>query len=132
MPFVADPNAGWNSGARSLKTCAGDCHATFSIPNNVAGVCVGLSVLDSGTDFRAIQHAILCQGTTGGPRAYVYESGALKYSAGVYASADIFTIRRNGTVVTYLKNGVAFYTSLVPSTQPVCIDTSLYAAGDSV
>jgi hypothetical protein len=133
MPYIATPNAGWNAGARSLKTCVGDCQAEFSVPNSVAGVCIGLATTDSGADFREIQYGLLFQGTAGGPRVYVYESGVQKFSGGVYASDDRFCIRRTGSIVKYLKNGVVIYTSLVPSNgQPVMLDTSLYAAGDSV
>lgn len=132
MPYTIDRNLGWNSGARSRKVCFGDCQLRFSIPVGNTGACVGINTSDKNADFREITHALLFQATTSGPRVFVYESGVEKFSAGEYESADIFTIRRNGTTIRYYKNSELLYTSAVSSTGGVFVDTSLYAGGDSV
>ncbi len=132
MPYTLSRNEGWNAGARSKKICAADCQLQFSVPESNTGLCIGLNTTDTTVSFREIKHGLFLTLTAGGPQAYVYESGVQKFSAGPYVTADRFTIRRNGTVVKYLKNNELFYTSDVPSVGPVFVDTSLYAAGDRV
>lgn len=132
MPFIVNRNEGWNAGARSRKVCSGDCQLRFSSPDTNAGLCIGFNNTDSSASFREITHAFLLQRGAGIGNIFIYESGVRKYVGGQYVSTDVFTIRRNGTVVTYLKNDVLLYTSVVPSSGPIVVDTSLYAGGDSV
>ena len=132
MPYTIDRNLGWNSGARSQKVSFGDCQLRFSSPSSNAGLCIGFNTEDRDANFREIRHALFFQTTTSGPRAFVYESGAEKYSAGAYESDDIFTIRRTDGVVRYFKNDTLLYTSLTASSGAVFVDSSLYAGGDSV
>lgn len=132
MPFTVSNNEGWNAGARSKKVCDGDFQLQFSLPSTNAGVCIGLNNSDRDVNYREIKHALMFQrnGAQGG--VSVYESGTRKAVLGTYETTDRFTIRRNGTVITYLKNDVVIYTSAVPSVGAMFVDTSLYAAGDRV
>lgn len=132
MPYVVVPNNAWNAGARSRKMCTGDCQLQFSISTDVVGVCVGLSTQDVGATLNEIPFALLFQKAAGIPTVFVYESGVQKSTVGPYTRTDLFTIRRNGTVIKYLKNNTVVYTSAVASTGTLFVDTSLYASGDKV
>jgi hypothetical protein len=132
MPYVADLNLGWNAGARSLKVCFGDCQLRFSAPASNAGLCIGFNTSDRDAGFREIRYAFFLQNTTSGPKVFVYESGAQVHAGETYETTDIFTIRRNGTQVTYYQNDTLLYTSATPITGGLFVDSSLYAGGDSV
>lgn len=132
MSYKVNFNYGWNAGARSRKVCFGDCQVNFSVPTTNSGAVVGFNNADNGPTFTEILYAFFLQKTPGGPVVYIYESGVEKYIGGAYADADIFTIRRNGTIISYLQNGTLLYTSATPSTGALFVDTSLYAGGDRV
>jgi hypothetical protein len=58
---------------------------------------------------------------------YIYENTHNRAIAGRrYGANDLFEVRVVGTVVTYLQNGVVFYTSSKTPTFPLVVDTSLY------
>jgi hypothetical protein len=132
MPYTISNNEGWNAGARSKKVCDGDFQLQFSLAASTAGACIGLNNSDTDASFREIKHAFMFQRNAGQGNVFVYESGVRKAILGTFVNADRFTIRRNGSVITYLKNDTILYTSAVPSIGPMFVDTSLYAAGDSI
>ena len=114
--LVVSPNLGWNSGGRSIQRWSGDCQTTFSVPSTVQGVVCGLNDVDKTTDYREIKYALYFSKINGVATAQIYESGIQKTSGVSYATTDIFTVRRVGTVVTYLQNSTLLYTSTTPST----------------
>jgi hypothetical protein len=60
--------------------------------------------------------------------AEVRESGVYK-SDRTFVSGDRFEVRLSGGVVSYLKNGTAFYTSSRSVSYPMLVDASLSTAG---
>lgn len=121
-------NLGWNSGARSVKTVAGDAIAHFSIPAGVLGVIIGLKPGAHTVGFTALPHAFYFAKDI----YRIYEAGALKFTGGLFATSDAFSIRRIAGVVSYIKNNVEVYTSATPSTGPAVLSCTLYGGGDTV
>jgi hypothetical protein len=76
-----------------------------------------------------LDYGIQCHQTHVG----VYENGAYKgtYLSGSYNMADdMLEVRVTGTTVTYLRNGVVFYSSATAPTFPLHVDTVLVNNGD--
>ena len=124
-----DPNIGWNAGARSLQSALGDCTASFSVPQSVIGVIVGLTNITDifAGEYRHVRYSL------------VFNSGqlrvvdnALLFGVGTYTDTDIFTISRNGEDIFYAKNGNVFYKATTPNSDELTLDAILYAGGDSV
>ena len=63
----------------------------------------------------------------------VYENGSAKSpSSSVTADTDVFSIERQGTTITYSKNGTVFYTSLTASSAvDYYIDSSMHDYGSN-
>src|SRR5262245_20900898 len=59
----------------------------------------------------------------------VYEKGVLRGSFGAYAAGDKLRIAVTGGVVCYYRNGTLLYSSTVPPTYPLIVDTSLFNTG---
>jgi hypothetical protein len=123
-----DFNIGWNSGAVSKQVLSGDCDFTLSVAPSSVGIVAGLNSGNEGTSYREIDHGLYF--SRGG--AIVYEAGSAKTAAFAFTATDNFTVRRSGSVVTYLKNADVLYTSAKPSVGPVFADASLYMGGDTI
>lgn len=125
-----DPNKGWNSSARSIASILGDGTATFSSRIDTTGAVVGLNELyDSlGSNYFEISYGILFT-----KRSYsIVEQGTAKTGKTLFNVTDEFSISRVNDDIFYLKNGVVFYKSLIPSTDELLLDCSLYMAGDVI
>lgn len=125
---ATDLNLGWNAGARSVKTVTGDAIANFSVPVGVLGVIIGLKPGGHRIGFSEIPHALYFAKDI----YRVYELGILKFSGGLFATSDAFSIRRVAGVVSYIKNNVVVYTSAAPSTGAAVLSCTLYGGGDTV
>jgi hypothetical protein len=106
-------NAGWNESyaSSSINSLGADVNNFqlsfgFTVPN--PRFMMGLnSFPNTNSSYNDIDFAIYFdQGTI-----RVYESGNNRGAFGTLSSTDTFQIRKEGTVISYLKNGVAFYTS---------------------
>ena len=130
MPWIrhTESQSGWNTGARSIAVMTGDGEFTFSVGQSVGIVC-GLNYDDASAHYREIKHGFFISERS----ARVIESGGT-YSATKtnFAYGAVFKIKRVGWVVTYFIDDVIVYTSTIASTEPVFLDCSLYADGDSV
>ena len=125
---AVDYNLGWNAGATSKTTQLSDCVYTFSVLSSSIGVVTGLNTSNAGVGYIEIQHGVyFAKGF-----ATVYESGTQAGSSVPFASADVFTIKRVGNLVTYARNGTTFYISTVGSFGSVFADASIYAGGDVI
>jgi len=125
-----NPNKGWNSSARSIASISGDGTATFSSRIDTTGAVIGLNELyDSlGSDYFEISYGIFFK-----KGAYaIVEQGTLKTGWNYFNVADVFSISRVNDDIFYLKNGVVFYKSFIPSTDELLLDCSLYTAGDVI
>jgi hypothetical protein len=124
----SDPNPGWNSGARSIKSIAGDGYFEFKVPATLTGVIVGFASSDPDGGFENIQHAYY----VGHGGVAIYESGIPIGSFGAAGDGTTFRITRDTGIVTYSVNDTDVHTSSTPSNGEVFVDASLYVAGDSI
>jgi subtilisin family serine protease/subtilisin-like proprotein convertase family protein len=122
---------GWGgSGAISTRSIASG-YAAFeftALETNTRRM-AGLGNGDSHQSFNDIEWGILLveDGTV-----WVYESGASRGQRTTYASGDRFRVEANSGFVRYFKNGGLFYTSSVPPTYPLLVDTALYSQGATI
>lgn len=119
---------GWNAGARSIETLAGDGAATFTVPTDVVGVVVGF---DSGAleySRFGTEHALYFRSGL----VNVIERGMDKTGSAPYVSTDVFRIERSGTVIRYYKGATLLYTSTAPSHGEQYLESTMYSGGDAV
>jgi len=90
----------------------------------------GLGTGDSDQGYADIEYAVYTYPPTGS--LYIYEGGVYRAGAGTYAAGDTLRVAVEGGVVKYRKNGVLVYSSTVPPTYPLTLDTSLYSTGAMV
>lgn len=89
------------------------------------GIVIGLSDQEVDVNYASIDYGIYM---VGGAVLRVYENGVIKYSqTNGFKIGDVFSIERNGTTITYLKNGVVFYTSGTPSSSQLITDVAFLA-----
>jgi hypothetical protein len=113
----------------SIETISGDGEFSFKPSSTeVTGIAVGInsamSHIANNTNLGTLNFAI---NFTNNTTAAVFESNTQRTTT-PYVFGDKFTIRRVGTVVTYYKNDVLFYTSLVSSTGTFAVKAMLAAA----
>lgn len=120
--------AAWNAGASSIETIAGDGYVESTASSAATDKIFGLSSDDPDAVWNTVEYGIhLDNGGTAAP----LQNGV--YQAGVaYVAGDVFRVERVGTTITYKKNGVTFYTSLIASSGPLLIDTSILTVGASL
>lgn len=121
-------SGGWNAGASSVEPLAGDGFVEFTAGENTTARIAGLSNGDSGQGYADIDHGVYLKANGA---FSVYESGVLRAANfGTYAAGDRFRVAVEGGVVQYSKNGATpFYTSAVPPTFPLLVDTSFNTPG---
>jgi len=126
-------NTSWNNEEiRGEYAFVGDVEMKFTV-SAPAGTDRSLQMIGLNSDPAAnagisVDHAIYVYKINNTRRFFVRENGAQPFSSPVpWANGDTFTIRRVGSVVTYLRNDVLFYTSTVPSTLPLCMDSTFYS-----
>ena len=120
--------AGWgNFGASSLQTVESNGFVEFS-GANAASFMAGLSKGDTDQTYPDIDFAIYLTGSV----VWIYEGGTSKGSFGSYTSSDKFRVEAAGSVIRYRKNGVVFYTSLLPARFPLLVDASINTTGLAV
>jgi hypothetical protein len=119
---------GWNAGASSVETLAGDGFVEFTSDESNRGKMAGLSDGDSDQSQADIDYAVYLRANG---VAAIYEGGVARDSnVGTYAAGDIFRVEVAGGVVRYSKNGGApLYTSSVAATGPLGIDTAFNTTG---
>ena len=127
-----DKNLGWNAGARSITSEPGDLTSTFQPSENCIGIIIGLGSSDTGPSVTDIEHGFYFRKESGVQVYSIYERNVAKTAPTAYVAADVFHVTRADTTVKYWLNSTVVYTSLVPSSGTVFLDTTLYSAGDSV
>jgi len=63
---------------------------------------------------------------------YIYERGDIKAEFIGYEVGDRFSIERSGTIISYKRNGISFYTSTTPSSGSLSTDVFIYHGGATV
>jgi hypothetical protein len=124
-------NAGWNAGAASVASLAGDGFATFST-SEYSYKMAGLTHAVTDSSYDTIDFALY---TLGDGSIEIWEGGSPvngQQSFGTYAPGDTFTLQVSGNAVTYLQNGALLYTSTRSATLPLVFDASMYTPGATV
>ncbi len=120
---------GWNADAISLQHIPGDGGVDFlAQQTNTYRMC-GLSDSNPDSNYASLDYSVLLGSDA---LVYVYENGTSRGSYGSYIGSDRFSVIRTGSVVQYRKNGTVFYTSTVPSSGNLIVDTSLYSTGSLI
>lgn len=122
---------GWNGGARSIGTLAGDGALSFKVPTSASGVVCGLSNSDGGPGYREILYGLYCQHGT----AQAIAAGRLLGSAVPYTEGAVLSVARTGGLILYMIGGyVAHATQEAAGFAgiPLIADASLYAGNDAV
>jgi Zn-dependent metalloprotease len=119
--------SGWNAGVRSLgflETTENGFVSMEALEKTKKRI-FGLSKINSNSNNK-ISYAIQLEN---GSNFFVYENGINKGNFGIYETGDKFSVRKTGTTIDYLKNGVVFYTSIVAVNSKLYVDASLHSVG---
>jgi hypothetical protein len=120
---------GWNAGASSVTSLAGDGYVEFTTDETNRFKAAGLSNGDTDQNYTDIDFAFYLM-TLG--RVRIYEGGVNRGDFGTYAAGDVFRVQNTGGVVTYSRNGTLLYTSTVAATSPLVADTALHSTGATI
>ncbi|MCA9669804.1 MAG: hypothetical protein KC503_29620 [Myxococcales bacterium] len=120
---------GWNAGASSSVSIAGDGYMEFTTAETNTYKMAGLSNGDTDQNYTDIDYAVYLGG---GGNVYVYENGAYRGVFGTYNVGDVFRVQVVSGVVTYYRNGLLFYTSGGTPTSPLRVDTALFTNGATI
>jgi len=121
---------GWNAGAVSVQTLAGDGFAEFTTAESNRGKMAGLSNGDTDQRYSDIDFAfyLKANGVVG-----IYEGGTLRSAnVGTYAAGDVFRIETEAGVVTYWHNDLLVFTSSGTPSFPLALDASLRDPGATI
>jgi|GEM_PF-3878192 len=120
----------WSSGAFGSKWFAGNGLLSFRFASNASEAAVGLSdSRSSAIGLSVLDYAIV--GKANG-QIEIFESNVSQGLFGSYTSADQFQIRRVGTAIQYVRNGVTLRTANVAATVPLSPGAALYSATAAV
>lgn len=121
----------WNAGAFSENSIGAgqDGWVEFTVDNINTYRTLGLSDQDGGANNTSIDFGFYAA-TEG--RLFVTENGSEYGPLGTYTPADVFQVERKNGTIYYKKNGVAFYTSTIPSSGVLYADAALYNQGTSL
>jgi len=115
----------WDSGASSVQTIAGDGYVEVDMTLASGDIMVGFSATDPDQNYTTIAYA--AQLVSSGSLS-VYELGSFKATT-TLGIGDRVRVERVGTTITYVKNGVVFYTSATASSGAIRIDSSISTSG---
>ncbi len=117
----------WDADAISTQTLTGDGFVQYKPGINATYVMVSLSTGNPDHSYGSLNYAIYHENSN---NTVVYENGGRINMTPSFtcSTTDTYRISRTGTTITYLKNGVVFYTSLVPCSATLIVDTALYSS----
>lgn len=133
----------WSAGAHSVNALTAGGWFSFSVPQGVVGVAIGLTAADTGVNPNETTHGL----RFGAGLVLVYESGVPRTLSATYTTDTVFHIVRYGALVFYCRGttpvkhpdvpfdlpGTLIYASQVPlSARPQFLDAALLGGGDSV
>jgi PKD repeat protein len=119
----------WDGGASSTRTIAsGDGFIEMTATETSTHRFFGLSRTDP-TQGGEMNYAFY---VVAGGGLYIYENTAQKAGVGGYVAGDRLRIEVSGGVVRYRRNGALLYTSTLPPTYPLLVDTSLFSQNGTV
>ncbi len=119
--------AGWNAGAVSANAIeAADGFMEFTATETTTSRIAGLGYADTNQADSDVEYGVLLRGDGG---VEIKESGVSRGTFGSYAAGDRFRVEAAGGTVRYYQNATVLYTSAVPPTYPLRVDTSLNETG---
>ena len=123
--------AGWgNAGAASTQSLdAGeDGYVEMTMTATNQNTFIGFSETNADANYNTIDY-----GLHPNPAAIqIYENGTHRGAFGSYAIGDVVRVERTGTTITYKKNGAILYTSTIPSSTSLVVDSSIYGTGNVI
>lgn len=134
--IASTPVAGWNAGANSIRSLAGDLYTRFRA-QFAGAVLVGLKP-NRAWQFspELVPFGLLFQYVAGQRYARVVEFGVPRTTAQPYDSDDDFEIRRRRGQVTYLRHRPGstqqLHASSMSSGGVLLVNACLYLSGDTV
>jgi len=117
----------WDSGAASTMALDGSSDGYVEVQASLGPTTamVGLSHGNNNAGYSDIDYALyMASGTL-----YIYEGGVNRGSFGALSANDRLAVFLESGTVKYRKNGTLVYTSLVPPTFPLLVDSSLRSSG---
>lgn len=127
LDIVKTAADGWGTGsAFSNEFLAGDGYVERRASETETARYIGLN--STNGLFTELDYGL---GTNEDSTLYAYENGVIAYT-GTYATGDILRINRTGTTVTYLKNGVVYYTSGTPAVGNLYVDVEMHTQGSTL
>ncbi len=121
---------GWGAaGGASTSSFEGDFGIEFTANETTTYRLCGFSDVNVDANYTTIDYAI---DLIPGGVVHVYEGGTDRGNLSTYQTGDKFQIVRNGSEISYHKNGVVFYRSSVPSAGVLLVDTAFYDYGATI
>lgn len=122
----AGPTGWGNSGAASENVIdAGvDGWVEFKAITGVSAM-LGLSNSNVNSHYNTINYAFYINSSS----LVIYENGFNKQSLGACSTGESLRIRRSGTTIEYVRNGLVVYTSTVSSTSQLVVDVAFNSSG---
>jgi hypothetical protein len=80
--------------------------------------------------YTTLDYSIECM--DGGGSVAIFENNTSSQISGAWTPETTFEIRRVGTTITYHRGGSLIYTSTVPSSGPLVVDTAFHTQGSSI
>jgi RHS repeat-associated protein len=119
----------WEDRAFSLNSIPANSNGyiEFNVGTANSDFVIGISSSDGSLN-NSINYGILVQGGS----LYVVENNNGGSPKGTYVLSDRLRVERRGTTVVYLKNGIIFYTSSIPSTSSLYADCNLNTLGSII
>lgn len=123
----AETPAGWDAGATTQASFTGDGYLEFIALETNTLRAAGLGTDTTVTSVADMAYGVQLNSTT----ISVIEGNVSRGDFGTFQAGDRFRVERIGQVVRYLKNGVGFYTSAVPSTPTDALvgQVAVYSSG---
>lgn len=122
-------NAAYDSDAVSSKAMLADGALRFRVGQTNKQLAIGLSTANPDRNYTSLSYGFHANGAT----MYVVESGVPKASTS-YGINDVFTIRRTGNTIAYVRVSSAgtettLWTTAGASVSPLFVDCSFYSSG---
>ncbi|HQO58656.1 MAG TPA: fibronectin type III domain-containing protein [Candidatus Omnitrophota bacterium] len=119
----------WDAGSASIIRFSGDGGVEFTAAQTNKILACGISSSDTNYNYSEIDYAFYL-GSAGD--LYIYENGVARGAFGMYQMGDRLRVERLGSTVFYRLNGALLYTSSVPSTGTLLVDSALFSANAQI
>jgi flagellar hook assembly protein FlgD len=119
----------WNAGSASMARFSEDGGVEFTAAQTNKILACGISSSDTSYNYNEIDYAFYL-GAAGD--LYIYENGVSRGAFGTYQIGDRLRVERLGNTVVYRLNGALLYTSAVPSTGTLLVDSAIYSANGQI